>query len=47
MSDEENPLSEASVATKVAAALAAIAEASTLAELKATRLAHAGEKSHD
>jgi len=42
---EHHPLSEAAVEGMVAAALAAIAAASTVAEVKAARLAHAGDRS--
>ena len=45
MTGEENPLGEAAIERMVADALAAIAEASSVAELKATRLAHAGDRS--
>lgn len=43
--EENNPLGEASIERMVADALAAIAAAGSLAELKAARLAHAGDKS--
>ena len=40
-----NPLDEAAITAAVDQAVAAIAAASTLDELKAVRLAHTGEKS--
>ena len=45
MTGEENPLGEAAIERMVADALAAIAAASSVAELKAARLAHAGDRS--
>ena len=46
MTGEQNgPLSEASIEAMVADAVAAIAAASSIAELKTARLAHSGDKS--
>ena len=45
MTGEENPLGEAAIERAVADAVAAIAAASNVAELKAARLAHAGDRS--
>ena len=45
MTDQAHPLSEANLERLVAEALAAFAAASTIAELRAARLAHAADKS--